>query len=330
MSALLDSLSVLPVLAGGFVIFVAYTLYTSFTRKSAVPDNLPWIGKPPSNIFPETRATFASFGNVRHWLAEGYAKYSKNQLSYIFPDFSGRPELIIPNGQLPWLLSHPDNIISVTAVHYEQLEAKYAFTDPRLIKEVFHEHVTHKALARNLSSLLPDIWDELAHFFDETWGTEQGVTREIVVSENMMAMIARASNRMFVGLPLCRNDEYLSNMGKFASDVITSMTLLSFIPRMLKPIFGPLFTLPNHWHYRKTAKYTVPLFKRRLAQIEAAGKDAVPNDYVTWYINVAKAEGRTLELDPVLASRYLMPINFAAIHTTTFTITNTLFDLLGS
>ncbi|KAK3060634.1 hypothetical protein LTS18_008098 [Coniosporium uncinatum] len=55
-----------------------------------------------------------------------------------------------------------------------------------------------------------------------------------------------------------------------------------------------------------------------------------PNDYISWHINLAKSTNTPRELDPVLISRRLLPINFAAIHTTVFTVTNTLLDLVGS
>jgi len=55
-----------------------------------------------------------------------------------------------------------------------------------------------------------------------------------------------------------------------------------------------------------------------------------PNDYISWHINLAKSTNTLRELDPILISRRLLPINFAAIHTTVFTITNTLLDLIGS
>lgn len=153
--------------------------------------------------------------------------------------------------------------------------------------------------------------------------------------DNMMHVISRVSNRMFVGLPLCRNPAYLKAMGSFANDVIIGITLLSFVPRVLKPIFGPLFTLPNRYHYRQSAKFTKPLIEQRKADMERAARDPTfkweePNDYISWHLRLAQAENRILEQDSDMLSRFLMPINFAAIHTTVFTITMTLFDLLSS
>jgi cytochrome P450 len=140
---------------------------------------------------------------------------------------------------------------------------------------------------------------------------------------------------MFVGFPLCRNKEYVTNMGRFAMDVIFSCTLLSFVPRILKPIAGPLITIPNCYHYKKTAKYTIPLIKERFANIERKHTDPMfnwtaPNDYITWHINLAYAEDNLIELAPEMIAGRLLLVNVPAIHTTVLTITHTLFDLISS
>ena len=119
-------------------------------------------------------------------------------------------------------------------------------------------------------------------------------------------------------------------------DVITCASLyLKLVPRFLKPVLGPLITIPNTRHWRNTTKYTLPVIHERLANFRRKQKDPSyewdePNDYISWHINIATAEGRYDELTPDMISRRLMPLNFAAIHTTALSITNTIFDLLSS
>jgi cytochrome P450 len=253
----------------------------------------------------------------------------------VFPDFSGRPEIVIPNNKTRWLIDKPDHISSVGAAHYDQLQGDYAFTDPYIIQTLYHEHVVHKNLARRLHTIIPGVWEELQLRFDNTWGFDTTEWKDICVFENMMRTIAQASNRMFVGVPLCRDEDYLTNMSSFAQDVVTCVIAMPFIPKILAPLFGPLFSIPNRIHYKRVSRYTLPLIKQRLADI--AEKDSnpdfkweEPDDYITWHIRLAQSEGRTKELEPEMISKFLMPLSFAAIHTTTFTITNTLFDILGS
>lgn len=234
-----------------------------------------------------------------------------------------------------WLLDQPDNILSTSEYHHEALEGDYAFTHPHLIGDPYHEHVIHKYLPRRVGQMIPGMFEEIADSFDETWGMDTEKWRDIGVFDNLMVMIPRAVNRMLVGLPLCRNQDYLTNMAKFAMDVIAVSTVfLRFTPQFLKPIVGRIVAIPNHYHYSKTAKYTLPLIKERLANFKRKQEDPnfeweEPNDYISWQIALASSENRQDELTPDMISRRLMPLNFAAIHTTTLTITNCLFDIIS-
>ncbi|KAF2436506.1 cytochrome P450 [Tothia fuscella] len=308
-------------------------LNSRITARKTTPKGLPWIGK-SSGLFAETRAHISSFNNVRQWLGEGYKKYSQNGKTYIFPDFSGKPEVILPASEMRWLLDQPDSVLSVSELHDDILAGPYAFTDAHILKDPFHEHVIHKSLARRISPLIMDVWDEVGCALDDTWGTDTENWKEVCVFENMMNVIARISNRVFVGLPLCRNETYLKSMGAFAQDVMTTTILIRFVPKLLTPLFGRLFAIQNHLHHRQGAALSLPIIKERLANIRRKASDPgflweEPNDYLTWHIRLAQKENKLEELEPERISRRLLPINFAAIHTTVFTITNCLFDLLS-
>ena len=253
----------------------------------------------------------------------------------MLPTFGGTPEIIIPNDKLQWLIDHPDNEASVAAAHYDGLFGDYAFTDPYLLQTVFHEHVTHKNLARKLTALIPHTWDEVVFQLDGKLGLDTEEWQAIPTMETFMKIVAAVSNRMFVGLPLCRNQAFLDLGGKFANDVGLVTALLPFAPKVLRPILGPLLTIPNHWHARQIRKYTFPAVTECLTDIEynatnPAQPRPIADDYITWHINQAKLEGKTKELEPEMICKFLLPVEFAAIHTTTFTIVNVLLDLMGS
>ena len=226
-------------------------------------------------------------------------------------------------------------MLSTSAFHYEALEGDYAFTHPQMLKDPFHEHVVHKYLPRRLKEIVAPMQDELENAIDESWGSDTKAWKELTVWENLMFVISHITNRMFVGLPLCRNEDYLKNMSGFAMDIMATITVLSFMPNWLKPVIGPLVSIPNRRHWSATTKYTYPLINERKANMKRKRDDPrfeweEPNDYVTWHIALATAENRQDELDTDIISRRLMPINFAAIHTTVLTATNVLFDLISS
>lgn len=162
------------------------------------------------------------------------------------------------------------------------------------------------------------------------------------VGETLAEVIARVSSRMFVGAPLCRDKDYLSNMSKLIMDIVINIQILPWVPKQLWWIAAPLLCIRNRHHHAKTAKYTLPVIRERLAQLGVgdnhpqerkdipAGQKDIPNDYITWHIRLAAAEGRQNELDPDMISRRLTPVNFAGMHTTTATGTEALLDIFCS
>ncbi|KAL8758207.1 MAG: hypothetical protein Q9199_001670 [Rusavskia elegans] len=98
--------------------------------------------------------------------------YSKRGKTYLLPDFSGKPIFIVPPTQLKWLIDQPDDILSTAAFHYDAQQGDYAFTHPRILGDPYHEHVLHKSLPRKVGALVPDLWDEVAHTFEDVWGTD--------------------------------------------------------------------------------------------------------------------------------------------------------------
>jgi len=183
--------------------------------------------------------------------------------------------------------------------------------------------------------MIPGLWEEIGLGFDESWGMDTTSYKEIPLYNSVIFMVSRVVNYMIVGAPLCRNEDYLENMRRFAMDIVLTTSIHRFTPRILWPLVGPLASLTNKMHYRNTLKYTIPLIEERKANIKRKREDPAydwsePNDFVSWSIDLSTAENRPDELTTDMLSRRLLPINFAAIHTTTISITNCLFDLISS
>lgn len=82
----------------------------------------------------------------------------------------------------------------------------------------------------------------------------------------------RASNRVFVGLPLCRNGDYLKTIVEFAFSVAKSSTILSLVPGVFKPIVGNLLPWSKRV-VRHAAVHVQPLIQERLAKLQGADND---------------------------------------------------------
>lgn len=75
--------------------------------------------------------------------------------------------------------------------------------NPRIVRYPVHEEVVRRDLTRQLGSLTMEIMEELGNGFDEYWGIDAENWKEAPVYESMIKIVARTSNRIIVGLPLC-------------------------------------------------------------------------------------------------------------------------------
>lgn len=95
---------------------------------------------------------------------------------------------------------------------------------PAIAENPYHHHTIRTSLTRNLHACFPEVRDEIACAFDDVLQLhdfgEEMLTRIFINSHNfyimrvsewkfvpmlptIMAVVARVSNRIFVGLPLC-------------------------------------------------------------------------------------------------------------------------------
>lgn len=125
------------------------------------------------------------------------------------------------------------------------------------------------------------------------------------------------------------NEEYLNLCTAFAVDVPVSGMVIHMVPKLLQPLLAPLITLPNRYHNRKIRQMLRPEILRRLQMLER-GDDDVPNDFLQWYITYARKSLEPEESTLKFVSDRIATINFAAIHTSTFTSVNTIFDIISS
>jgi cytochrome P450 len=113
---------------------------------------------------------------------------------------------------------------------------------------------------------------------------------------------------------------------------IPSALVLNAFPDWLKPTASKLTTIVSRIYVERCMRYLNPMFTQRIADAEALKKDPnsrapLPNDLITWAVNDALDRGEAREgLERLLIARLFM-VNFAAVETSTATITNTLYDL---
>ncbi|KAJ7720374.1 cytochrome P450 [Mycena maculata] len=188
----------------------------------------------------------------------------------------------------------------------------------------YHVQAIRSQLTRNLGRCFPQVRDEIVNAFDDVLGLKDKEWKLLHVLPSIMQIVARTSNRLFVGLPLCREKEYLDLNIDYTVLVFTRGLMIRLIPEFLKPILAPLI-MNRKSSIRHALKFLGPSINERLQKEEEYGPERPdrPNDLISWLLDLAEGEERTA---PALALRILVT-NMAAIHTSSMAMTAVLYDL---
>ncbi|PBK90653.1 cytochrome P450 [Armillaria gallica] len=189
----------------------------------------------------------------------------------------------------------------------------------------YHLNVVRGALTRNIASCFVDVQDEIkAAFKDNIPMTEDWV--EIPAYETILQIVCRASNRMFVGLPLCRNREYIKLNINYTIEIFTFARIINLLPRVLKMILSPIFT-PRRRAIAKAEKFLGETIRERMHQQDVYGKDwpGKPNDLVSWLLDITYGDGKRRTVKDHCSR--VISLNTAAIHTTSMTFYTSLYAL---
>ncbi|KAJ6612093.1 cytochrome P450 [Mycena sp. CBHHK59/15] len=200
----------------------------------------------------------------------------------------------------------PENVLSFYHGVADDLQVDYTM-GPEISANPYHAHTIRTSLTRNLGRCFPEVRDEIVCSFDDVLALNGADWKMITVLPEIMKVVARTSNRLFVGLPLCREQEYL--------DLAIDYTVA---------ILGPLISTRKS-SMRHALKFLGPMIEERLAKDNEQGRDwpGRPNDLISWLLDIAEGPERTA---PALTLRVLAT-NMAAIHTSSMTLTHALYDL---
>ncbi|EXJ73202.1 uncharacterized protein A1O5_02962 [Cladophialophora psammophila CBS 110553] len=324
-----------PQLLAVVFVVVLGLLYHRRQPKPSLPD-LPWLNTKEGEWFTTLRARFRSTVNYKQSIHQAYDLYSKKNQSCIIGKLNG-DEIVLPVSSINWIINQPESVLSADEPHKDVLQTDYTFVHPVVVDKPLHHETIRSELTRQLGALTMDIMDELGSAFDDIWGTNTTEWREICPFETLKLIIARTSNRVFVGLPLCRNKALLEHGIGFATAVPIASSLLKLFPDFLRPLAAVLIARPNRYHTKCFSRLVRPEIERRQKLLEGQNGDLEkklgdpePNDFLQWSIRRAQESPYPAERDPDIIAERLLAVNFAAIHTSTFSITNVIFDLVAS
>ncbi|KAH9942848.1 cytochrome P450 [Amylocystis lapponica] len=257
-------------------------------------------------------------------LEEGLEKHRDSVFKVAMPD----RWMVVVNGPklIDELRKLPDNQVSLTEASDETLHVRYSL-GADVFDEPYHIGTIRNQLTQNLSGILPAIVDEVQLALKEHICVQGDEWLSVSAWSTMTQIVARASSRVFVGVPKCRDKDYLGIAIGFTSEVVKAKAIMNFFPAVLLPIVGRVFSFPRKSVQRGVVHFK-PIIKERLQKLEQYG-DAwteKPNDMLMWLIEEGHARGNSMEA----IVRKIMLLNFAAIHTSLDSITYALYHLVAN
>ncbi|KAI9772563.1 MAG: hypothetical protein M1839_002445 [Geoglossum umbratile] len=328
------------------LIVVAYIHFSKAKAQVPIPKAFKSLG-----WFARANAVRKGQAPALQGLEEGYYKYSKHGQFFKLPDQMNEPVFIAPISMMKSLSALPDSVLGLC--HADNLQSDYTFPHPAVVRNPIHGDVVRNTFMKKLSSLTLDIAGEAKAALDEYWGFDTENWQDIPVGADLVKVVARAANRVFVGLPLCafpfnappptphkadlpgRNEDYLGNAGKNSQYVVRASSMIRLCPKLLRPIIGRIITMPNRYYMGKCFKCIIPVIKERIEVIKRNKVDPTlklkePNDFLQHQIRYSLEYPDPIEHKPELIAGRMSSMNFAAIHLSTMTTTSLLFDLYSS
>ncbi|KAI6037982.1 cytochrome P450, partial [Pisolithus marmoratus] len=212
-----------------------------------------------------------------------------------------------------------DDELSLVEASNDFLNLNYMI-DSKVIANPYHISVTRVHLAHNTAPYYPDMRDKIFTTFDELLNLRDNDRVEKCAGiKTIWEVICRASNRVFVGLPLCQDPDWIEIASRFTMDVATDGIILTMFPKFLSCRLTSSASvvskmLPNvHTSVKCAIKLLDSIIKERFRCMGEHGNEwsDKPNDTLQWLID-ERQEFTTKQLTP-----HILLTNLVAIHTFT-------------
>ncbi|KAJ3859187.1 cytochrome P450 [Lentinula novae-zelandiae] len=297
-----------------YALAIYSTVSSLFIQAAAALDHIPAFG--PKGRLTSYWGSFHFLSDACNAIQTQIDQYGKQLFRVPFLDHW---EVVVSDPKLIKDLAYASNE-ELSAIDAVADVLQTEFTMGHSIKyDRYHINVIGSTLTRNLVPCFMDIHDELTSaFIDVLPSQRMDDWVQVVLFDAVMDIVARTGNRLFVGLPLCRNPQYLSLVKRWATEVFLSAFFINFMPWVLKPMRQRIVALRRR-HFRHPGKkelYMLVHDRVKLDQDHGMHRPDRPNDIISWFYNAAYLRYKPDSLAEEIVNR-IMFLNFSAIHTST-------------
>ncbi|MCJ1396113.1 hypothetical protein MMC18_009002 [Xylographa bjoerkii] len=313
------------------LLFLAALYFSSRFFSIRYPPNLPRVRENGKTRF-SLRTRLAYYTDCANLFREAYDTYSKHGKTCLIPGLGFRNEVIVSSTSLRWITSQPDHVLSSAEGFREVDQLEFHSGPHELVTDPWQGMLVKRDMNRILEKLVAVLYDELQNAFDARFGTKVNEWTEITLYETMKCIVAQGSSRFTVGLPLCRNEAYLTNCSKYADNFVLGAGAMGLLPKFLRPILSPLAMLPNKSAVRTIKRELKPLYEQRMKLLQRSaaenGSDE-PQDHLQMILRCAQSDHPS-ELNFNDITLRLCIANLGSFHQTSIAVTNIIFNILAS
>ncbi|KAK5942138.1 hypothetical protein PMZ80_006092 [Knufia obscura] len=242
--------------------------------------------------------------------------------------------VVIPPNESEWLFEQTDSAVSDTVNLNNELQAEATIGEPFMVHAPTVRGIITRDLTKNLSALTSDIFDELSTAVDEAWGIDTQEWKEVNPFTTLLGIIARTSNRAYVGPQLCRNEKLIHSALSYSATLFPCSIAIRHVPQPLRPLVSPLITIYNQYHRRTISNIIKPEVERRLAELNIHHSDPEKpsqprNDFLQWLIEAALKSNNPYDLKPHIITQRMIILQFVTMYPISNSATDALYDIIS-
>ncbi|KIJ46006.1 hypothetical protein M422DRAFT_59646 [Sphaerobolus stellatus SS14] len=288
--------------------FVAIAYYRALQRRKEF-ETIPAIGK--TGILSSYIEAIRLMKGGRDMLQEGYDKFYPGP--FRVPTLTGWIVFVTSPQTIEELGKASEDLLCQGEASRDALAADYTL-GPTIFTNKYHVSILRGKLTRSLGGLFSIMHEEIVEAFNDELPQDNDAWRSFCVIKKAMIIVSRASNRVFVGVPLCRNPEYIKLSIQHTIYVAIVARLLELVPWPLKGAVGRIISMSTS-SFALGRKHIGPLVDQRMKETQI--------QLLSLCIDAAKGEERSVDS----LTRRILALNFASIHTTAMVFSHALLEL---
>lgn len=255
--------------------------------------------------------------DFRDAMKEGVAKYPDSP--FLIP--SDPPTIVLPKIAINDVKAFPECKASFDEMINREFHPQVTGFESRHVSREF----VAKDLTRFVGTALHILQDETTYAFNRELGSCEEWT-PVVLFSTTARIVALLSGRVFVGLPLSRNEEWVNTSVEFTSYVMKYRDASRKLPLFLRTRIGPYLQEARLLKelQQRASNLVGPTLGTEREHNDGEKTLGLENSSLKWLISRMDPRHRD---DPLRVAKLQMELSFAAIHTSSNTLTNAIFDL---